>query len=360
MMTTAETLSPRLINRVHIRTPRLSTIARTAFLALAVVLMVRMVRNGWSDIAEAARLLATSKLGLVAIAIACEAAWTWTLAQVYRSSLMAMGGTVRNRDALRVSMGAFSLSRILPGGGAVGSVFAARELMAVGNSGTVTLASMVVSWWISMVTLSTLVLAGIATGSAVGIVSPAYLLAPAITLAALLAVGGIGMLAVRRPGLRAKILGIAHKACRDIGTGEETAERTFITAVKRLNGGRGLIKVSLWAGASWALDAAALWAIFDAFGHRVPVSVLVVGYGAANLLQALPELTPGWLGVLETTMSVTYAAFGVPAGIAVVAVLAYRFVSFWLPVAVGMPWGISILRRNGTAAPAAVALAVPA
>ena len=72
------------------------------------------------------------------------------------------------------------------------------------------------------------------------------------------------------------------------------------------------------------------------------------GGGIADLLQALPELTPGWLGVLEGTLSVTYAAFGVPAGLTVVAVLAYRLISHWLPVAAGLPPAIALMRAHRT------------
>lgn len=323
---------------------------RICLMLVAVALMIRMVSNGWFDIVTAVRTLATTKMQFVAAAIACEIAWTFSLAQVYRSALMAMGGSAKRVASLRVSMGAFSLSRILPGGGAVGSVFAARELMALGNSGAITVASMVMSWWISMVTLSVLVMAGTGAAVATGIMSSGYLIAPGLTLFGLLVVGALGVLAVRNPRLRTRALALAERACPDSVNGGGGAEGVFETAVQELKG-RRLIVVSMWSGLSWALDAAALWIIFAAFGYPLSAGPLLVGYGAGNLLQALPELTPGWLGVLETTMSVTYSAFGVPSGIAVIAVLAYRVLSYWLPVAAGMPAGIAMLRRGGKKSP---------
>jgi uncharacterized protein (TIRG00374 family) len=85
--------------------------------------------------------------------------------------------------------------------------------------------------------------------------------------------------------------------------------------------------------------------------------VLLVGYGLANLISALPELTPGWLGVIETSVAVALSTFGVPTGIAVVAVLLYRLVSYWLPTAAGVPAAVRVLGRPSrslrTAAPAA-------
>jgi hypothetical protein len=99
-----------------------------------------------------------------------------------------------------------------------------------------------------------------------------------------------------------------------------------------------------WAAMSWLTDAAALWVMFLGFGVRLHPAVLLVGYGLANLINALPELTPGWLGVLETALAGAYAGLGVPVGVAVVAVLCYRLVSYWLPVAAGAGPALGMLR----------------
>lgn len=347
MTTTAKTLHPSLTSY---RLPRPCTVLRWSMMAAAVGFLVKLIFDGWSEISEAAVLLATTKIRFVAAAVVLEIAWTWSLAQVYRSALIALGGRVSNSDAVRVSMGAFTISRIVPGGGAVGSVFAARSLISLGNPGTLTVASMVISWWVSMVSLGSLVLTGIALGVAAGIVSHTYLFVPAAATAGLLVVGAVACLAARRPGLRDRMLQIAYKAAGPDRSlcNEGSGEDAFQAAIDRLRHGRRLIPVAFWGASAWALDSVALWVIFDAFGHRLSFAVLLIGYGAANLLQALPELTPGWLGVLEGTLSVTYAAFGVPAGLAVVAVLAYRMISHWLPVAAGLPPAISMMRAHRT------------
>lgn len=349
------THTPRLEGRPVIKTIKPTTILRWILMAASVALLVRLVRTGWSDIVEAVEMLATTKSQYVLAAIGLEIAWTFCLAQVYRSALMAMGGVARKRAAVRVSMGAFTLSRILPGGGAVGSVFAARELMALGNPGSLTVASMAISWWVSMTTLSSIVLAGVTGAVATGAVAPSYLIPPAITLAVMIVLGVVFVLAIRRPKSRLRIQATFAKVLGrngvDAGGGQEG---TLDAAIAGLRGGRRLVIVSFWAAASWILDAAALWVIFDAFGQRLPIGALLIGYGVANLLQALPELTPGWLGVLETAMSVTYTAFGIPAGVAVIAVLSYRLLSYWLPVAAGLPSAVQILRRSGGRGPASL------
>jgi uncharacterized membrane protein YbhN (UPF0104 family) len=84
----------------------------------------------------------------------------------------------------------------------------------------------------------------------------------------------------------------------------------------------------------WGFDIAVLGASFRAFGSVVPVAVLVMGYFLGTLGSLLP--LPGGIGGVEGGMIGAYVAFGVPAGRTVIAVLAYRAISFWLPTLPGV------------------------
>ena len=55
-------------------------------------------------------------------------------------------------------------------------------------------------------------------------------------------------------------------------------------------------------------------------------------------------LLPQCMGKEQAALAVAYAALGVPAGIAMMAVLAYRLLSYWLPVGVGLVPGLKMLR----------------
>ena len=83
----------------------------------------------------------------------------------------------------------------------------------------------------------------------------------------------------------------------------------------------------------WAFDIAALWACFEAFGASPAVGVLVVGYFVGMLANTLP--LPGGVGSVDGGMIGAFVAFGVDPAAAIVAVLAYRFFAFWLPIAPG-------------------------
>jgi uncharacterized protein (TIRG00374 family) len=90
----------------------------------------------------------------------------------------------------------------------------------------------------------------------------------------------------------------------------------------------------LWATGNWLLDAASLWVFVGAFGHFVNPDGLLVAYGLANVLAAIP-ITPGGLGVVEATLTTILVGFGTPRGAATLGVVAYRLINFWLPIPLG-------------------------
>ncbi len=89
-----------------------------------------------------------------------------------------------------------------------------------------------------------------------------------------------------------------------------------------------------WAAANWLLDAASLWVFVAAFSHFISPIDLLMAYGLANILAAIP-ITPGGLGVVEFVLVSMITGFGPTAGEALSGVLAYRAVNFWLPIPFG-------------------------
>jgi uncharacterized protein (TIRG00374 family) len=98
----------------------------------------------------------------------------------------------------------------------------------------------------------------------------------------------------------------------------------------------------LGALAWWGFDVAVLWAAFEAFGQAPSAAVIVVSYFVGMLANALPF--PGGIGGVEGGMIGALIAFGVPGGLAIVAVLTYRAIAFWLPTIPGAIAYLSLRR----------------
>ena len=97
--------------------------------------------------------------------------------------------------------------------------------------------------------------------------------------------------------------------------------------------------------AYWGFDIATLWACFHAFGSPPPVAVIVMAYFIGALANTLP--IPGGLGGVEAGMVGAFLAFGTHGSLAILAVLAYRVISFWLPTAPGAAAYLQLRRTVG-------------
>jgi len=101
----------------------------------------------------------------------------------------------------------------------------------------------------------------------------------------------------------------------------------------------------LGALAWWGFDICVLWATFHAFGKPPPFTVIWMAYFVGTLGNLLP--LPGGLGGVEGGMIGAFAAFGVEFNLAVLAVLSYRAISFWLPT---LPGAVAYIQLRRTVA----------
>jgi uncharacterized protein (TIRG00374 family) len=104
----------------------------------------------------------------------------------------------------------------------------------------------------------------------------------------------------------------------------------------------------LLAAGRWVLDYLTLIAALYALGVEARPSLVLLAFCAAQLLGNIP-FTPGGIGFVEAGLTGTLALAGVGAGAAVVATLAYRLVSFWLPIPAGAVAAVIHRRRYGAA-----------
>ena len=109
---------------------------------------------------------------------------------------------------------------------------------------------------------------------------------------------------------------------------------------------RVLIWSLVWASLNWLLDAASLWAFIAAFGRFVNPVELFAAYGIANVAGALP-ITPGGLGVVDSTAPLLLIGFGVTRSVATLGVISWRLVNFWLPIPVGALSYVSLKVKPG-------------
>jgi uncharacterized protein (TIRG00374 family) len=127
----------------------------------------------------------------------------------------------------------------------------------------------------------------------------------------------------------------------------QTSSRLASLARSALSGRAFLASFGFAAG-DLLFDLLSLDLVFLALRYQPGFGPLAIAYAAANIASAIP-LTPGGLGVIEVTMVAITVGFGAPRATAVLAVLGYRIVNYWLPL---LPGAVAYLRlrlRSATA-----------
>lgn len=228
---------------------------------------------------------------------------------------------VGTRQSAEIALAGTAATRLLPTAGAGGAVLTVWSLRRAGlSAGTAarTLLAFLVSLY--SVFLLAIVLAG--APLAIGLVpnhGPIALSAiPALGAGLALAIA-LGLAVCARSGRAALI-----------GAGVRDALVLVRSGDARLSG----------AISYWAFDAAVLWAMLHAFGHAPALAIVVLAYFVGQVANTLPipgSVSGGIAGVL--------IAFGVPAEIALPAVLGYRTIAVWLPVPLAV-LALSRLRRT--------------
>ncbi|MBV9425574.1 MAG: flippase-like domain-containing protein [Solirubrobacterales bacterium] len=242
------------------------------------------------------------------------------------------------RASIEIPLAGIAAIRLLAAAGAGGVAVTAWALRSAGMSARVIACRMVASYAIQYsVYLGALIVCGLGlrTGLFAGQAPFALTVPPAVLSAAVIVlVLSMGLVPqdferrlerlAQRSGRVGRIAARFATAPATVGSGVRTA----LTLVRERRVGL------LGAVAYWGFDIAVLGVCFRAFGGAVPVAVLVMGYFLGTLGSLLP--LPGGIGGVEGGMIGAFAAFGVPGGRAVVAVLAYRAISFWLPTLPGI------------------------
>jgi uncharacterized protein (TIRG00374 family) len=246
-----------------------------------------------------------------------------------------------------------AVGRIVPGGGATATAFSVRMLQRAGvpagrAAGALTAATLLQIG--ARLALPVLALPAIVAGAPVarGLSTAAYLGAVVLVL---LVAGGVLAFAFDQP------LEAAGRALQWTLNATVRRHRKITGLPERLLVLRDFVRTTIgrrWkaavlsAAGSTGFDFLALLCALRAVGAQPQPSLVLLAFSAAGLLALIP-LTPGGLGFVEAGLVGTLTLAGVSASDAVLATLAYRFVSFWLPIPAGGVAYAAFRRRYGAA-----------
>src|SRR5215217_21170 len=274
---------------------------------------------------------------LVALLFGCGMFFSYVA--MFRGIFLAAGSSrIDWRASYQITMAGLAASRIFAAGGAGGLVLTAWALRRSGMRKRVvadkTLTFLILTYMPYMAALIVCGL-GLRLGIFPGEAPFGLTVVPAIIAVILTAIGVSTVLVP--PDLQSRVEGFARGHGR-LGT---WAQRLANLPASASAGMRDALRHlrhpdPALAGAIlfWAFQVAVLWASFRAFGDTPPIAVITQAFFVGMFGNLLPM--PGGVGGVEGGMIAALAAFEVDAGQAVVAVLLFRAITFWLPMIPGV------------------------
>ena len=297
-------------------------------------------------------LLASLNPLLVALAIACELAAIYSYVELTRTVLYPYAPSRYN--VLRVNLAGLAISHVVPGGTAPAGALSYRIFNELGVPKDTNAFGLATEGAGSAVVLNLIFWTALVISIPLRGFNPAYGFAALAGVFLLSAFFGTILLITRGQRHADNWLRTAARHIRVINPDKvselltKVADRITVLITNR----RTLWWAFTWAGVNWLFDAACLWVFIWSFGHPISPVDLIVAYGLANILAAIP-ITPGGLGVVEGVLIATLVPFGVPHSQAILAVISYRLVNFWIPIPIGGVAYASLQWRRGDEAKSA-------
>lgn len=287
------------------------------------------------DFRNAATELQRVEPALLVLGLALELIALYCYAPLMKAALGSAGEPLSNGRLFRIQMSTRALSSIVPGGNAAASALGYRLLTLSGVKGADAGFALATVGLGSAVVLNLLLWIGLIVSIPIRGVNPIY--------------GAAALAGVM-------IMGLAAALVYGVMEGQGRSERTirWLAAKVRLDPDRAaavlhriaerldqllsdrqlLARVVFWASLNWLFDAAALWVFLRAFNVTMAPDALIISFGIANVLAAIP-ITPGGLGYVDGGYIAMLTGFGAPARRASLGLASYRFAQFFFPILLG-------------------------
>jgi uncharacterized protein (TIRG00374 family) len=234
-----------------------------------------------------------------------------------------------------------SVTNTLPGGDAVGASVQYRMLAGTGIDTVQAAGGLAVSSIISVGALFALPIFALPVIVGGEAVSPGLVHAGELGAIGFVLIVALGVLVLRSDKTLTRIATVINWVLSKIpskkdrpSAGELGARLINERDQVRSDLGQNWWKALLLVAGRIGFDYGSLLAILRATGTRPNPALVLLAYAATAVLALLP-ITPGGLGIVEASLSGLLVLAHVPSANAVVATLAFRVGSYWLPTIAG-------------------------
>ena len=328
-------------------------------IAIILLLGVLFLISRFTEMQDVAEVLGRGNFWFIGLGLLVLAAWLFNLGQTYQSIFKVIDIPVTSWYMTRVATAAMFIGVIAPSGGLSGAAYLLADARSQGRSTARTAVGGVMFVWLEyMATLLTLTI-GLGELARRNNLHWTEVTASLILLAGALGIAVLLYLGMKSAALLSRALAWCARAINRLARpfihrsylSEERAHSfayeaaAGIAALRRHP--RLVIRPILHALANKILLIVILTLMFLAFGVEFNMATVIAGFSLAYLFLIVSP-TPAGIGIVEGVLTVALGSMQVPIQAAAVITLAYRGITFWMPVLLGMAAFRSLHRPAGS------------
>jgi phosphatidylglycerol lysyltransferase len=315
-------------------------------LGVLAITFIWLVIGHFTEVKKLAETLAQGKWQWVLAAVALQVVYYLTFTATYQTAFYVFGVKRKLWELVPVVLGSLFVNVVTPTASTAGAALfvddAARRGHSPARAATATLLQLVADFSAFLLVLA----AGMAVLFAHHDLQPYEIIGAVVLLLLTGALAGMLLLGAWRPtlveGLLHRVQAIVNriggwfKRPDLLGADWVKSNAAELTASSQTVAGypTRLARLLLVTLAAYAVDLLSLYALFYAFGGSIGLGPLVAGFAMGVLFWIISPVPQG-IGLVEGVMALTYTSLGIPAETAAIVSLAFRGLTFWLPLALG-------------------------
>jgi len=310
------------------------------------VLFIWALVSHFTQLQELTNTLQQGQLSLIFAALVSQAAYFIVFTASYQAAFFTLDIQTRTRDLIPVTLGSLFVNMVVPAGIAGGTALFAQELAKEGKSATRTTTGILLQLTADYAAFVLILIPGLVYLNFEHDLKPYEIIAAIILLLMTVGLSGILLLGVWKPGwlnrtfvwLQDVVTAFYKQIRRDPPFGEnwaqENADEFNRASLAVASHPSRLIRTVVVALLAHLLNITTLYILFRAFNQSIELGTLVAGY-AVGILFWIVSITPQGIGIVEGVMALTFSSLEISGAVATTVVLAFRGLTFWIPMLLG-------------------------
>ena len=326
-------------------------------LLVLMVLFLSVIVSQFTELKQLKTTLAQGQWNWVLAALLLQIAYYTVLASSYQAAFYTVGIQTRTLDLIPLTLGSLFVNVVVPAGGAGGVALFTEDLGRRGKPPARVATGVLLQLIADLSAFTLLLIPGLIYLYIEHDLKVYEIMTAVILLLITVALSGSMLLGIWKPLWLHRLFGWSQHSAnwlfgrlhRSLSLADDWAQKNAEefnqAAVAITNHPLRLMRTVGIALSAHLLDIVTLYVLFLAFNQPIGLGTLVAGY-AIGILFWIITITPQGIGVVEGMMALTFTSLGIPSAVAATVALAFRGLTFWLPMLLGF-FAVQHLRAFG-------------